>query len=116
MVDIAPTLLAMAGAHPTRVLDGRSMLGALRHGGPGYREYLIKAGTEERLWWWRGVRSATHTYVRYDDGTQELYDRRTDPSQLRVLAGEPGSSRILRDYGDRLEALQDCAGEACRRS
>jgi arylsulfatase A-like enzyme len=113
MVDIAPTLLAIAGAQSTRVLDGRSMLGALRHGGAGYGEYLIQAGTGELLWWWRGVRSATHTYVRYHDGTQELYDRRADPSQLSNMAGDPGSTRMLRDYAARLDQLADCAGVSC---
>jgi arylsulfatase A-like enzyme len=113
LVDIAPTLLELAQADATRVLDGRSMVGTLRHGDPGYRQYLIQAGTEQRQWWWRGVRTASHTYVRYDDGTEELYDRVADPSQLQNLAGVPGHTGELRDYAARLDRLADCAGAEC---
>ena len=35
--------------------------------------------------------TANATYVRWADGTEELYDRRADPDQLHNLADEPGT-------------------------
>jgi arylsulfatase A-like enzyme len=113
LVDLAPTFLDMADATAGRPLDGRSMLASLRDGDPGYSRYLIQAGSKTAEWGWRGVRSSDHSYVRHSDGTEELYDRVNDPSQLQNLAGEPGSARLLKQYGAWLEALQDCAGAAC---
>lgn len=31
------------------------MLGTLRTGAPGCRDYLIQAGDDSHAWWWRGV-------------------------------------------------------------
>jgi hypothetical protein len=36
---------------------------------------------------WSGVVTERLTYVRWADGTEEVYDRVADPDQLRNLAG-----------------------------
>jgi arylsulfatase A-like enzyme len=44
-----------------------------------------------------GVRTERYTYVRYQDGFQELYDLRSDPWQLANVAGEqPNLTASLR--------------------
>lgn len=117
LVDLPATIADLAGARPTRVLDGRSMLPHLRQGAKGYDTYLIQAGAEGRKpaerWWWRGVRSPRYTYVRYDDGTEELYDLRRDPAQLRNMASRPSYSAVLGRLSDRLDVLADCSGRDC---
>ena len=35
---------------------------------------------------WRGVKSKTHTYVKWLDGKEELYDNTADPYQMNDLA------------------------------
>jgi len=35
------------------------------------------------------------SYIRYGDGTEELYDRHKDPRQFFNLSGEAAYSRIL---------------------
>jgi N-acetylglucosamine-6-sulfatase len=113
LVDLAPTFVNLAGATPGRTLDGRSMLGSLLRGAPGYSHYLVQAGHDEG-WWWRGVRSKRYVYLRYDDGFEELYDMRDDPAQLLNVAGDAGYAAVKADYAARLSVLEDCSGRTCR--
>ena len=113
LVDLAPTILDIAGATARRVIDGRSMLGALGSDQPGYADYLIQAGSDAGDWWWRGVRGREHTYVRYDDGFEELYDLVRDPHELTNVAGDPAYEDVLRRYEARLEVLESCRGTEC---
>jgi N-acetylglucosamine-6-sulfatase len=114
LVDLAPTFVQLSGAVPGRTLDGRSMLAALRSGAPGYDHYLIQAGADGLEWWWRGVRSRSYVYVRYDDGFEELYDMAKDPFQLKNVAGDPAYARVRAEYAARLARLESCVGAACQ--
>ncbi len=115
MADVAPTIAAMAKVQPGRPVDGRSMLPFLRRGGTPYSHYLIQGGADDADWWWRGVRSQDHVYVRYAaTGAEELYDRRSDPHQLVNLAGDPAHREVKQEYADRLARLEHCAGASCR--
>ena len=42
------------------------------------------------------VRSATHRFIRYEDGTEELYDHETDPLERKNLI-EDGTLRSVVD-------------------
>lgn len=113
LVDLAPTFAHIGGAEPTRPQDGRSMLTTLEDGDAGYSHVLIQ-GFGETDWWWRGVRSAGFTYVRYDDGFEELYDLDDDPLQLDNVAADPEYSVVKEDHAAWLSDLEDCAGADCR--
>ena len=41
-----------------------------------------------------GVRTGRYKYVRYSTGTQELYDLRTDPNELKGLQRDPAHADI----------------------
>lgn len=60
-----------------------------------------------------GVRTEQWTYVRYKDGTAELYDLRSDPHQLDNLAAKADAA-VLSDLDAWTEALRTCRGETCR--
>lgn len=113
-VDIAPTILQLTGATAGRKQDGRSMMPTLRRDTAGYTHHLIQAGRWSGTWWWRGVRSRSHVYVRYDTGFEELYDRIKDPAQLTNVAQDPGYADVRDDLAARLAVLQTCVGETCR--
>jgi len=114
MPDLAPTFVDLAGATPTRTLDGRSMLATLQGGSPGYDHYLIQAADMTHEWWWRGVRSEPYVYIRYDDGFEELYDRVNDPAELQNVASDPAYASVRAEYAARLSRLENCTGEACQ--
>jgi arylsulfatase A-like enzyme len=103
MVDLAPTVCAMAGCHlgpyPTgqRRPDGRSVLDAFALGAPTGRRSLLSSHPEDG--WhepghpgWFALRTdATHPlgawlFVHYHTGEEELYDLSRDPHLLDNLA------------------------------
>ncbi|GAA3454775.1 hypothetical protein GCM10018962_66080 [Dactylosporangium matsuzakiense] len=53
------------------------------------------------------LRTATYTYVEYDDGEHEYYDRTTDPYQLTNAYDTLPAARRTTLHTD-LDALQHC--------
>jgi hypothetical protein len=60
------------------------------------------------------VRTDRYTYVVYTEtGDQELYDRRTDPFQLRSVHADPAYARIKAGLAADLRRLDRCRGASC---
>jgi N-acetylglucosamine-6-sulfatase len=103
-IDVAPTLLEMAGVAAPEGLHGRSLLPNLTGGGAPRTEFLYE------YFWERsfpqtpgvmGIRTERHSYMHYhgiwDDG--ELYDIRDDPEQrTNLLAGSRPSTECNMQY------------------
>jgi hypothetical protein len=141
-IDLAPTILDLAGARPCRsagrcrVLDGRSLTGLLRGESewPDDRAVLVEFDAGERarrakVCRYQGVRVAGRVYVRHtaaaDPATGlcapidevEHYDLAADPDQLDNLhptASATPASPAEAQMQERLEELRDCAGIAGR--
>jgi N-acetylglucosamine-6-sulfatase len=108
-VDLAPTILDLAEARPTRRLDGASLLRAARDPRSARaRPVLLEAEA------WRGLRLGRWSYVEHRDGAKELYDLADDPFQLHNLARAPALRAIRERLAGRLAQLRRCAGRACR--
>ena len=136
-VDLAPTILHAAGALRKVVragrTDGVSLLPTFRGRSVVSDTSLIQAGGVNRTilrahggWLFRGVTTARYTYARHWKGSEELYDRRVDPHEMRNLVGsESGALRsraseydaVLKALAFRLDTLQSCRGPArCERN
>jgi N-acetylglucosamine-6-sulfatase len=141
-VDLAPTILDLAGARPCRgagrcrVLDGRSLTGLIGGGAawPTDRAILVEFSAGERarlanVCRYAGVRVSAQIYVRHtaaaDPATGvcepideiERYDLGADPYELDNLhqidsVGPQGSTEMALQR--RLDELRDCAGIAGR--
>ena len=94
LIDIAPTLTARAGLAQPEQYSGQDLSPVLESRPAELRGHSISA-------WGRGfdtgapqialsVRTRTHRYIFYWDGTEELYDHRTDPYEHNNLIHDPG--------------------------
>jgi len=118
--DLAPTFLGLAeswGAVQDFVLDGRDLLPLAQDPSrPANRDLLIQAvrpasgGLD-----YFAVRSEDGwKYVRYANGTAEMYDLNTDPHELDNLAGKEEFAAVEQDLQQRLTQIEACSGDACR--
>jgi arylsulfatase A-like enzyme len=108
LVDVAPTLLDLAGIDVPSHMHGRSLAWALR--GDGVRNdtqpdaAFIETGSGV------GIRTATHLYgLPFEPGTRKLaaaphyfFDLAADPYQLRNLAGTREQEAVAHELATRL--------------
>ncbi|MBL9216832.1 MAG: sulfatase-like hydrolase/transferase [Opitutaceae bacterium] len=115
-VDLAPTLLGLAGVPAPERIDGRNLAPALRAG----REPLAAAvfaelATQEVHFGQTPDRAGLggHVMVRHEDwkyiwsrfDRDELYHLPDDPDERRNLAADPGQSRRLRELRELIRAM-----------
>lgn len=116
-VDLAPTIAELAGAEPTRSMDGRSLLPALRGRAMPSRDVLLENLDEARVPkqpLYAGLRNRRYSYVEYEPRGRELYDMRADPDQLENMAERPDARPLVERLSRRLAGLRDCKGRSCR--
>jgi len=103
-VDVAPTLLALAGVMAPKEMQGRSLLPLLADPATPWRSEVFT----EHLWnhpripRTEGLRTSDWKYIRYLDHPEfeELYDLRADPLEEHNLAG-------AKDQVDRLSSFRE---------
>ena len=94
--DIAPTIARLAGATPTRPIDGVVLPRVVRSApDPDRPGVLIEwAGDLEVPPFW-ALRTERYLYVEYPTtGEVELYDEQEDPLALHNIAGDPRSQDV----------------------
>lgn len=114
-VDIAPTVLGLAGAAVTT--DGRSLLGGGERG-----ELFLEQLDNWRVGLpdWRALRGSDFQYIEYYDRKGELmereyYDLAQDPFQHTNLLGDddPANDPDTTAMSERLASYRDCTGDGC---
>jgi len=91
LVDLFPTLSAVAGLHAPEGLHGTSLLPVLRDPAARVKESALSihsSGTS--------MRTANWTYTRYKDGSEELYDMKKDPGQFTNLVKDSKFGTVLK--------------------
>jgi N-acetylglucosamine-6-sulfatase len=114
--DLAPTFERVAGLVPPSYVDGRSLLPVWGGDDATWRtavlnERPVQDGNPIPLY--HASITRRYTYVEYNTGEEELYDRSTDPYQLRNSAGTL-SPTTLTQFHESLRALKNCSGNTCR--
>ena len=92
LLDIYPTLLELAGLKPQEGLDGRSLVPLLRNPELPWQPALTTYGRLNHA-----VRSEDFRYIRYADGSEELYDHRVDPMEWTNLAADEHYLAVKRE-------------------
>jgi arylsulfatase A-like enzyme len=121
-VDIAPTVVDLAGARAGRRVDGRSFAPLLSGRRLQWRDtQLVQTGRRSHSradpgWLVRGVRTSRWTYgVAGRAGSVQLYDRANDPFELVNLARRAAYRPVIVALRKRTASLKRCAGASCRR-
>ncbi len=97
--DLYPTTCALAGLEPPAGLDGQSLLPLLR----GERETVYPFITGYFTNTQRLIRRGRWDYIVYPAaGREQLFDRATDPLQLRDLSADPAHASLRRELREAL--------------
>ena len=111
-IDIAPTLLDLAGVEVPSTMQGTSLVPILEGASPAewrsdfFVEHLFDHAEIPKH---EGVRGARYKYARYFEQEpvyEELYDLLVDPMETRNLAGDPDYLEILTELRRRTDELQ----------
>ena len=117
-VDIAPTLLGLAGLEAPAVMQGTDISGTLSgRGGPEPDEAFLMniRGNQDSqtnfIGDWRGVRTHRYTYVRHllarTSTPWLLYDNLEDPQQRVNRVGDPSYASVRQELESRLNRSLD---------
>ncbi|HWZ64024.1 MAG TPA: sulfatase [Steroidobacteraceae bacterium] len=116
-LDLAPTLLDLAGAPVPAHFQGHSLLPLLADPAAAWRsdwlyEYYEYPGNEQ-VRPCRGVRTERYKYIHYFTSPEEfeLYDLGNDPDELHNLYGDPAHAGLTRQLAARLEELRRETGD-----
>jgi N-acetylglucosamine-6-sulfatase len=115
-VDLAPTILELAGVKPVVPLHGRSLVPLFRDPAAAWRsavltEYFLEK-VAPRVPPWQAVRTERWKYVRYPEnaGWDELYDLEADPKEERNLVRDPAATERLGEMRKELQRLLAATG------
>lgn len=100
LLDIYPTLAELCGLPPRPGLDGRSLVRLLRDPNADWSRPAITTHGYKN----HAVRTERWRYIRYADGSEELYDHEKDPYEWNNLAGNPDYARIKEELARWLPA------------
>jgi len=125
-VDIAATIVDLAGAQPPHLADGSSRLDTMLHGDRGWTVPVV---TEAALPHRRradgrtgfddartsiGLRTPRYSYIRNRFDESELYDLVTDPLEMRNVIHDRAHAPVRAQLNRLWTQVKDCKGATCR--
>ena len=112
LLDIYPTLCELAALPPPEGLEGLSLGPQLRDAAAQRDRPAITTHNPLN----HGVRSERWRYIRYADGSEELYDMQEDPHEWTNLAASPAHTDVVAEHRRWLPATNaaPAAGSAIR--
>lgn len=111
-LDVAPTLLELAGVPIPKHMEGKSMLPLAQAADPDFRKEWYYEYYEwpdpEGVRPHRGIRTEKYKLIHYVLEPQEfeMYDLASDPGEVKNLYGDPRCAEVQKKLWDRLQALQ----------
>jgi len=116
-IDVAPTILEIAGVLVPTWMQGRSFLPLLEVQGTNWRDAFLyefyEYPAEHCARKHRGVRTERWKLIHFWEQPEEweLYDLETDPDEMRNLFGQRAQETRVRDLRHRLDALRRETGD-----
>jgi arylsulfatase A-like enzyme len=94
LLDIYPTLIDLCGLPAKDDLEGHSLQPLLEDADAPREWPAITTHNQGN----HGIRTERWRYIRYADGSEELYDTQTDPHEWRNLAADPKLADVLSEH------------------
>ena len=94
LMDIYPTLVELCGLTPRSDLEGLSLVPQLRDAARKRERPAITSHNQGN----HGIRSERWRYIRYADGSEELYDHDADPREWTNLIGRPEHATVVAEH------------------
>jgi arylsulfatase A-like enzyme len=93
LIDLYPTLNELCGLPPRAELEGRSIAAQLKDPAARRDEPSLTTFLRGN----HAIRDRDWRYIRYADGSEELYDHRVDPNEWTNVAGQPAHAAVKRE-------------------
>jgi arylsulfatase A-like enzyme len=91
LLDLYPTLTELCKLDAPKNLEGHSLVPLLKDANAARPWPALTSHNQGN----HAVRTEQYRYIRYADGSEELYDRRVDPDEWTNLAGKKENAGIL---------------------
>lgn len=101
LLDIYPTLIELTSVPPRDDLEGLSLVPQLRDAAAMRERPAITSHNQGN----HGIRSERWRYIRYADGSEELYDTQSDPHEWHNVAAKPEHAAVIADHRRWLPAV-----------
>jgi arylsulfatase A-like enzyme len=101
LLDLYPTLVELARLPPVSGLEGHSLMPQLRDARATRPWPAITTHNQGN----HAVRTERWRYIRYADGSEELYDMRADPNEWTNLASQSRYKAVLDEHRRSLPAV-----------
>jgi len=123
-IDLAPTLLSMAGVTVPGNMQGRSLVPLLKSERGKWRDSFLIEYYSDRVMprilqmGYKAVRNGRWKYIHYLEleGMDELYDLKTDPYEMKSVINQPGSEKALDQMKKEMERLLEETNAGRRRN
>jgi N-acetylglucosamine-6-sulfatase len=101
-IDIAPTMIELAGGRPGPHIQGRSLVPLFRRASAPWRKSFLIEYYNESAWPWivgmsyKAVRTERAKLIHWvhKQGLDELYDLERDPYEIRNIIGKPAYGKV----------------------
>lgn len=94
LVDLYPTMLELCGLPRRDDLEGHSLVPLLKNPSSEWPYPAITSYQKGN----HSVRTERWRYIRYNDGTEELYDMKKDPNESENLANNSEYKTVVEDH------------------
>jgi arylsulfatase A-like enzyme len=101
LLDLYPTLVARCGLDAPAGLEGLDLSPQLADVGAARARPALTTHNRGH----HAVRSARWRYIRYADGSQELYDHQADPHEWTNLAHDPANAVVIAELARHLPEI-----------
>ncbi len=91
LLDIYPTLTELCGVPPNPSNQGRSLVPLMDEPDRDWKFAALTTYARQC----HALRSDRYRYIRYEDGSEELYDHHSDPEEWDNIASEPEYAELV---------------------